>query len=224
MATILFHVGGPAFHPVEAQARAISDWLGEQHSYRFADGVDAFENLEDLDLLVLMGLHWTGMGSELTYRPMEARHQAAFERYICSGRPLLAHHGAVASYDDWPMFARLVGISWVWGYTSHSPCGQYTIQACPSQHPVTRGVEDYTLEDELYYALSLNADMRSQVLASVNYEGVDRPMVITAEGGRVAGAGRLVYLANGHDLRAFECPALRRLWLNAVGWLLGDAA
>ena len=36
----------------------------------------------------------------------------------------------------------------------------------------------------------------------------------------VEGAGKVVYLANGHDLRAFECPALRQLWLNAVRWLM----
>jgi type 1 glutamine amidotransferase len=46
-------------------------------------------------------------------------------------------------------------------------------------------------------------------------------MVITAEGGRVAGAGRTIYLANGHDLAAFACPALRQLWLNAVQFALG---
>ena len=45
-------------------------------------------------------------------------------------------------------------------------------------------------------------------------------MIITAEGGRVEGAGRTVYLANGHDLRAFACPALPRLWQNAVRWSL----
>jgi hypothetical protein len=45
-------------------------------------------------------------------------------------------------------------------------------------------------------------------------------MVITADGGRVSGTGRMVYLANGHDLRAFESPALRKLWANAVRWLL----
>ena len=48
------------------------------------------------------------------------------------------------------------------------------------------------------------------------------PLVFTAEGGRVEGAGKLVYLVNGHDMQAFASPALRQLWLNAVVWLLGE--
>ena len=103
MPRIVFHVGGPEFHPVADQARAIASWLGDSYRCEFHDGVDAFDHLDHCDLLVLMGLHWTGM-APLVYRPMQARHKEAFERYVASGRPLLAHHGAVASYDDWPRF------------------------------------------------------------------------------------------------------------------------
>lgn len=36
------------------------------------------------------------------------------------------------------------------------------------------------------------------------------------EGGRAEGAGRTAFLANGHDLHTFECPALKQLWVNRV--------
>ena len=58
-------------------------------------------------------------------------------------------------------------------------------------------------------------------MPSPNGTGSRGPMIITAEGGRLAGAGRTVYLANGHDMRAFAAPALRRIWENAVRWALG---
>jgi type 1 glutamine amidotransferase len=47
-------------------------------------------------------------------------------------------------------------------------------------------------------------------------------MVMTATGGRVRGAGKVAYLANGHDMQAFECPAMKTLWRNTVGWALGS--
>jgi type 1 glutamine amidotransferase len=31
---------------------------------------------------------------------------------------------------------------------------------------------------------------------------------------------KIAYLANGHDMKAFECPAMKTLWLNAVRWAL----
>lgn len=46
------------------------------------------------------------------------------------------------------------------------------------------------------------------------------PMVITGTGGRITGAGKTAYLANGHSMKTFECGALRPLWINALKWLL----
>jgi type 1 glutamine amidotransferase len=48
-------------------------------------------------------------------------------------------------------------------------------------------------------------------------------MIVVGQGGRVEGAGRTLYLANGHDLRAFAAPALRRIWQNAVRYALEGA-
>ena len=219
MKNIVFHIGGPEFHPVEQQSQVIAGWLGSAFDYRWYDGVDAFEHLDGCDLLVLMGLHWRGM-APLPYRPMRENHQKAFRDYVASGRPLIAHHGAIASYDDWPNFGGLIGFSWVWNLTTHSPVGDYTIGVLTSGHPVVRGVVDYRLHDELYYNIQIAAEFKPTIHAQVLWDLQRRPMVMTAEGGRIAGAGKVVYLANGHDMRAFESSALQRLWINAVKWCL----
>ena len=64
-----------------------------------------------------------------------------------------------------------------------------------------------------------SGDIREELVAIVQelYESE----VITATGGRVDGAGKMVYLANGHDMRSFECDAMHTLWSNAVAWLAG---
>lgn len=224
---ILFHLGGPAFHPVDQQAVEIAGWLGAQYDCRFAEGLAAFDLLDKCDLFVVMGLHWSGMGEpwagSLDYHPLAARDQAAFERYVAGGRPLIAHHGAIASYDDWPRFGELLGFTWVWGETTHSPLGEHAVQVLPTGHPIVAGVEDYTLFDELYYDIKTTPGLATTAHAEATWDGQPRPMILTAEGGRVPGAGRTVYLANGHDLRAFACPALAQLWRNAVQWALdGD--
>jgi len=228
MTQIMFHTGGPAFHPVAEQATMLMGWLGERYQYAMYDGVDAFEHLEACDLLVLMGLHWTGMSADwcgnLAYRPMDEEHRHAFESYIASGRPVLAHHGAIASYDDWPRFGELLGFTWVWGTTTHSPIDTYQVQALPTQHPIITGVYDYTIYEELYYNVRVTPGLAATVHAATSWEEHPAPMILSAQGGRTPGAGRTVYLANGHDLRAFEAPMLKTIWVNAITWLLAEAA
>jgi type 1 glutamine amidotransferase len=218
--TIRYYVGGPDFHPVETQARAIARWLGDGYRHEIVEGLPAFERLDDVDLFVLMGLHWTGLGE--AYRPMTDAHKAAFEAYVRSGRPMLAHHGAIASYDDWPRFGDLVGFAWIWGTTSHSPIQQHRVHVLRTGHPVVEGVEDFEVFDELYYKVKIADGLRPQMHAVAPWDNVGQPMVFTAEGGRVEGAGKVVYLANGHDMKAFEADALKRLWLNSVRWLLSE--
>jgi type 1 glutamine amidotransferase len=224
-ARIVFHLGGPAGHPVAEQARAAAGWLGDRFAYDFIEGAAAFDALGGCDLLVLMGMHWTGSSTNAwagnrPYEPLGDRQQAAFEGYVASGRPLLVHHGAIASYDDWPRFGELRGLSWVWGETDHPPFATFPVRVLPTGHPVVAGVEDFQIDDELYYNVRVAPGIAVAAHAVATHGGVDHPMVLTAEGGRAEGAGRLVYLANGHDMRAFASPALRRLWQNSVGWLL----
>lgn len=223
---IAFHVGGPDFHPVADQARVIQTWLGDSYDYAIHEDREVFDHLEEPDLLVLMGLFYSGRNAAHpgSYTPLEPKHEAALSAYISSGRPVLVHHGAIASYDDSEVFKRHIGINWVWtgeGRTQHSPIADYRVSAPPSVHPVMQGVGDYTLFDELYYNLHIQPGFEPVAHAWAEFEEQSLPMVFTAEGGRdVPGAGKLVYLANGHDLRAFECPAMRQLWVNSVRWLL----
>ncbi len=219
---ILFHVGGPAFHPVGEQARAISGWLGESYQYSFYEGLDAFQHLRETDLLVLMGLYWTGQGDSPAYEPMRDEHKAAFEKYVASGRPIIAHHGAIASYDDWTRFGELVGFAWIWGKTNHSPVGDYLVRSLPTGHPIIAGVGDFRIHDELYYDIAITPGLSVTNHAEAEFNGKRLPMVMTATGGRVAGAGKVAYLANGHDLKAFDSSAMKTLWTNAVGWSLRD--
>ena len=180
---------------MEQQARQIVGWLGDDYDCRIIDGRQAFAALDDCQLLVVMGLHWSGMGADwagnLAYEPLLPHHQAAFEAYIASGRPVLAHHGAIASYDDWPRFGELLGFTWVWGVTTHSPVGDHAVQVLPTGHPVVAGVGDYTLHDELYYDMRITPDLRPTAHAEATWDGRRLPMVLTAEGGAWRAPGAL---------------------------------
>ena len=222
--TILFHVGGPAFHPTAAQADEIVGWLGDGYRCRMVDGASAFDRLDDIDLLVVMGMHWTGMTADwtgnMTYTPLTDAQKAAFEDYVTSGRPLVVHHGGIINYDDWPRFTELIGFRWEWDVTHHPPFGEFDVAVLDTGHPIVAGIENYTIADELYCNVQLTPGLPAIRHAEAWGDGAQQPMVVTAEGGRAPGAGRVVYLANGHDMRAFVSPALRKLWINAVDWVM----
>jgi type 1 glutamine amidotransferase len=221
--------GGP-YHPVAEQFGAVQTLLDGSATVVCRDGAAAFDDLDGCDLFVAAGLHWTGLDSgahqwpdgveQCAYHPPDPAQKQAFVNYVASGRPLLAWHGGTGSFDDWPEFGMLLGFRWVWGTTAHSPFGHWRVEIGSTGHPVVAGVEDYELDDELYYAVATPDGLDLDVHAAAPYDGVPRPMIVTAEGGRIPGAGRTAFLANGHDMRALESASFRRAIVNTIGWLL----
>lgn len=217
---ISFHVGGPDFHPTQRQALQISGWLGNEFEVSFAEDKAFFNSMDDQDLLVIMS--GFAPAPENGYLPLNSDQEKRLTKYVASGRPLLLHHGGISSYPDSEVFTRLVGINWVWGSeeaSAHSPICDHTVRVVQPDHPVTAGVHDFTLFDELYYQLRIHPSVSFQTLAVADFDGQELPMVMVAEGGRTEGAGKLVFLANGHDQKAFACLAMKSLWVNSVRWL-----
>lgn len=218
--TIVFLIGGP-YHPVSQQADLIQGWLGDGYRVVKCEGCDAFELLNGCDLFVAAGVHWTGSPSLcFPYRPMQAHHQQAWVDYVTSGRPVLGLHGGIASYDDWPEFGQLLGFRWDWRITAHSPEGRWRVKIVTNNHSVVAGVGDYEVQDELYFNVQVSPGLDFSVHAWAEYHDVRFPMVMTGQGGRLSGAGKTAYLANGHSLASLEPPAMRVIWQNMVSWLL----
>lgn len=114
---------------------------------------------------------------------------------------------------DRPMF-ELLGNR----YLSHGPGhheGRHTVEIV-AEHPVTEGVTDFELFDE-YYEFEM-ADDKVEILAQRHRaDGAVIPVMYARE----AGAGRVVYLALGHDMRAWGEPEFRRLVRQALTWAAG---
>lgn len=222
--------GGP-YHPVSEQFAAIQALLGDTARVSCMEGASAFDELDGCDLLIAAGLHWSGLETsghmwpdgvaQCGYNPPDSRQKQAFVHYVASGRPLLAWHGGTGSFDDWPEFGALLGFRWVWGTTTHSAYGSWHVEIEPTGHPVVAGASDYAIDDEIYYNVEFADGMDVAVHAVAPYDGKRRPMVVTAEGGRIAGAGRTAFLANGHDMRALDVPSFRTIVANTIQWLVG---
>jgi type 1 glutamine amidotransferase len=103
-------------------------------------------------------------------------------------------------------------------YLSHGPGhheGRHTIEIL-AEHPVTAGVTDFDLFDE-YYEFELADDAVTILAQRHRADGVAVPVLYTRE----YGAGRVVYLALGHDLRSWGEPPVRALVRQALRWAAG---
>ena len=144
-----------------------------------------------------------------------AEQQAALAASVAAGTGVVALHMSNVMGDPEGAdraFHELLGNH----YLSHGPGhheGRHRIEIV-AEHPITEGVEDFELFDE-YYEFAF-ADEDHTVLAERTREdGVRIPVLYVRE----VGEGRVVYLALGHDMRAWGEPPFRRLVAQAIRWV-----
>lgn len=144
------------------------------------------------------------------------RVRTAFERYVRQGGRLLALHAAPICFDDWPGWGDLLGARWDWELSSHPPLGEMEVRVV-AEHPITAGIDRFTITDEAYGRMVRAEDV--EPLAVSSWEGEEHPMLWV----RRVGEGLVVTSTLGHGRESFEHPTHRRLLRQAIRFL-GDPA
>jgi len=220
------YLGGGLCHPVDEQAGRLARWLGDGYELENRDGRKAFEDLDDVDLFIVAGLHFSGMEkarycTPLPYVPMTEDDLRAFQAYVASGRPVLGFHGGIASYNERDGFPQLLGFSWIWGVTAHTPVGNWQVRATKEDSPLTQGVEAFETRDEIYYNIQVTPGMRDLAVHAVGiYHEMRTPLLLTAEGGRVEGAGKVAYFGLGHETGSLDAPEVEKIFNQTIQWLI----
>ena len=70
--------------------------------------------------------------------------------------------------------------------------GSFTVKIVDSSSPITQGIKDFPIKDELYYQLQMMPDV--QPLATIEYQGTAWPVAWT----RTFGKGRVFHTTMGH--------------------------
>jgi hypothetical protein len=171
--------------------------------------------VEQVDLLVVNA--GPGVYTEAVDGPEEEWAEAfdLLRGYRARGGPILALHAAANSLDgldEWPGW---IGGRWDVSRSMHPPLGWDPVQVRDPDHPITRGLADFSLRDERY--CFLDVDEGSKVLLQHRHEGRDHALVwaVDREGRRA------VYDALGHDVRSYTSAPRLELLQREVGWLLG---
>ncbi len=218
---------GGIYHPFEDYA-ALLTRLGSAAGWRqclVTDDVDAaIEALEPGDLLALAALRWRMLNHE-KYVPHRARwafelspdKAAALTRFVHGGGRMLAMHTASICFDTFAGYGELLGGRWVWDQTFHpDPCA---LTVTPQAHPITEGLQDFTLHDELYHHLAVEPTSTPLLRARIG-----RGEWHTVSWAAQPGSGRVVYNALGHDRASWQQPQHQQFLRSSLMWLRAGAS
>lgn len=157
------------------------------------------------------------------------------------------HHALASWVHSWPAglngsnaYVEVMGGAADWGTPiknirgrDYQPSGalngtQQRITVVDRNHPITAGVEDFDIVDEAYLCPIFEDSVHP--LLRTNFVPVDknfpnRPLTQGHPPGsnltgwyKAAERSPVVYIQHGHDQRAWENAAFRRLMLNAIRW------
>ena len=134
--------------------------------------------------------------------------------YAKGGGNIVALHFACSSFQDWKDYQTLLGRWWKKGVGGHGPYGPFTVKIKAKDHPITKGLEDFRTEDELYARLT--GDEKIEVLATAysDWSKKVEPIVFVKRYGK----GRIVQNVLGHGSSAKENVSYQKLLVRSVEW------
>jgi type 1 glutamine amidotransferase len=131
--------------------------------------------------------------------------------FIQNGGGYVGIHSATDSFKNCDRYWEMVG-----GRFAGHGSGKFTVYIYDHEHPITKGMEDFEIQDETYaHNYHRNAQMRS--LTRMNRGNERQSMAWVSSYGK----GRVFYTSNGHDRRAWENPHFQRLVVRGAYWAAG---
>jgi type 1 glutamine amidotransferase len=147
--------------------------------------------------------------------------KAKFQGLLEKGTGLVVLHHALVSYQHWPEYERIIGGRYpeedgkggvVTEQVGYRHDVDVPVVIVAKEHPITAGMKDFTIRDEIYWGYRVGADVTPLITTSHPKSG--KPLMWT----RTEKKSRVVYLQLGHDHSAFENPNYRQLVARSIRW------
>jgi len=156
------------------------------------------------------------------WQPITDEAKADFVQRLKDGKGLVVLHHAIASYQDWPEYRKIIGARYylkkmeVDGVEKPRSAFKhdvhFKIHVADPNHPVTGGITDFDMHDETYKWFDVAQD--SHLLLTTDEPESNK----TIGWAKTYGSARVVYLQSGHDHFAYENPNYQRLVRQAIRW------
>jgi type 1 glutamine amidotransferase len=134
--------------------------------------------------------------------------------FVKGGKGFYVQHLGSASFPKWDEFVKLCGRKWVMGTSGHNARSVFEARIAKQDHPITKGMTNFKIFDELYSKLQGDTEIEVLVSAYSDFSEKEEPLVFT----RPYGKGRCVHNALGHDFKAILNPNMQQLIRRSVEW------
>ena len=203
-------------HPWRETTPVLRKWL-EQDKRFFVRVVEdphflASRALTNYDVILLHFMNW----EQPSPGDRARQNLAAFVR---GGKGLVLVHFACGAWQDWPEFVELAGRVWNPKLRGHDPRGKFTVNPTDAQHPITKGLQPFETDDELYTCLDGKTPIEVLATARSKVDGKDYPMAFVLQPGK----GRVFHSPLGHDAKALDNPAVGGLFRRGCAWAAGGS-
>ena len=204
-------------HGFAATAPVIHEFLSSYDDLSVAldDDKDvlASDGLRDFDVLV----HGTGFtrgerqedGTVQQVPVLTPAQEEGLFDFVAGGKGLVGIHGTA-----WCIGGKAVDL--IGGHANWHPPGlTFTVDIIDSDHPVTQGVPDFDVEDEIYMSAW---DPAIRILATAEWSGKQHPLAWV----KSYGEGRVFYTALGHGPGTFARLGMQQMMVQGVQWAGGS--
>lgn len=167
---------------------------------------------EDFDVLVFYDM----------WKSISEVEKSAYLRLLQQGKPFLFLHHAIASYQDWPEFEKILGGKYVEAARgipkeeqSNYEHDVWVYSKVENYTAVTVGLKEPRFFDEVYGNVRISEDiiplLRTRHPQSMEFIAWQHKY----------NNSQVVYLQPGHDYRTYENEEYRKLLLQAIKFLAG---
>lgn len=134
-----------------------------------------------------------------------------------TGQGIVLLHHALLTFQGWPLYTQVCGLSDRGGdhfrfHQNETVC-QHIL---PADHPITAGMEDFTVVDETYSIGEPDQDGNTVLITTDNPSGVHNIAWV-----RRYGSSRVFCYASGHDNAVYADPNFRALLRRSLFWAAG---
>lgn len=151
--------------------------------------------------------------------------QAKFMALFDKGVGLVVLHHALGAYQQWPEYEQIIGGRYQepdpnrpgkvteavgWKHDEEIP-----VVIVATNHPVTAGLKDFTIHDEIYWGFRVGRDVTPLITTTHPKSG--KPLGWS----RTQGKSRVVFVQFGHGKEAFENENYRKLVAQSIRWTAG---
>ena len=207
-------------HEWQKTTPLLEDLFGQSVRFGVVETTEAPGTLTAADLAgydVLVS-NWTPYPDTARLWPPET--EQAFLDFVRKGGGFVVIHAAACTFQGWPEFQQINGLTWKDGYTGHTRYDTFQVSVEDQDHPIARGLTDFLITDELYQNMvqvaghDLHTVWKAYSAPEIGGTGKDQPILVCTR----FGEGRGVNFVLGHDVAAMGNLGFRTLLLRSAEW------